>query len=107
MHAVGTQQPPPPPPRQHPPPRPLPHRRAPLRHHPVPLERRADRRGPLALATTTATTTTATAGTGTAGTGTAGTGTATTTTGTVTAIVSGGWWLPWLEQRAEAKQRTC
>ena len=85
MHAVGTQQPPPPPPRQHPPPRPLPHRRAPLRHHPVPLERRAGRRGPLALATTTATTATATA-----------------TTGTGTAIVSGGWWLPRLEQRAEA-----
>ena len=94
MHAVGTQQPPPPPPRQHPPPRPLPHRRAPLRHHPVPLERRAGRRGPLALATTTTTTATTTA-------------TATATTGTGTAIVSGGWWLPRLEQRAEAKQRTC
>ena len=26
---------------------------------------------------------------------------------TGTAIVSGGWWLPRLEQRAEAKQRTC
>ena len=95
MHAVGTQQPPPPPPRQHPPPRPLPHRRAPLRHHPVPLERRAGRRGPLALATTTATT-----GTGTA------TGIA-PATGTGTGTVSGGWWLPRLEQRAEAKQRTC
>ncbi len=33
--------------------------------------------------------------------------TATTGTGTGTAIVSGGWWLPRLEQRAEAKQRTC